>query len=141
MKASDCELNFHFRNSQVWSQLPSVPFSRKHCQAGLVTYPNGDKGILVGGGDLGQRSVEFLNLDTLIWEPKQSLPYDIGFGASVPFQNSFLIVGGDAQFRGYLDTVFYYNPDLDEWELIKTMDYTRRVFAGFMVPDLYANCY
>ena len=117
-----------------------MPTAREKCQAGLVTYPNGDKGILVAGGYYQETSSEFLNLDTLIWEPKQSLPYDIAYGASVPFRDSFLIVGGDSSVDGGLDTLYYYNPEIDRWELIKTMNYERRDLAAFMVPDSFANC-
>ena len=117
-----------------------MPTRREICQAGLVTYPNGDQGILVAGGRYSETSVEFLNLDTQTWEPKQSLPYDIYYGSLVPFQDSFLIVGGYSNEMGYLDTVFYYNPALDQWDVIKTMDYERTLFAAYMVPDSFANC-
>ena len=130
------------RNSQIWSPLPSMPTPRLLCQAGLVTYPNGDKGILVAGGynQAGLTTVDFLNLDTLIWEPKLSLPIDIYYGASVPFKDSFLIVGGYSQDLSYLDSVYYYNPNVDQWELMKTMDYGKVFSASFMVPDSFANC-
>ena len=92
----------------------------------------------MAGGDL-ETSSEFLNLDTLIWEPKQSLPFDIELGASVPFKDSFLIVGGDS--GDYLDTIYYYNPNTDQWELMEQMlKYEREYLAAFMVPDSYANC-
>ena len=54
-----------------------------------------------------------INLDTLLWEPKPSLPYDIHYGDSVPFQNSFLIVGGKSlSVSYYLDTIYYFNPNV-----------------------------
>ncbi len=128
------------RNLQVWSSLPSMPTARSWCQAGFVTYRNGDKGILVAGGDSSD-TVDFLNLDTLIWEPKQNLPFDIYRGASVPFQDGFLIVGGESDSQGYLDTIYYYNPTLDQWDLLdQRMKDKRETFTAFLVPDYYANC-
>ncbi len=118
-----------------------MPTARRYCQAGLVTYPNGDKGILVAGG-IEESSVEFLNLDTLIWEPKQSLPTTIQDGASVPFKSGFLIVGGFSSVGGYLDTIYYYNPNVDQWELMEQrMIYERDRFAAFLVPDDFALCF
>ncbi len=72
----------------------------------------------MAGGDNLETSVEFLNLDTLIWEPKQSLPIDIRHAASVPFQDSFLIVVGNSYYQGYLNTVYYYNPESERWQLM-----------------------
>ena len=130
------------RNTMEWSSLPSIPTGRQDCEAGFVTYPDGSSGIMVAGGNANSNevSVEFLNLDTLIWEPKQSLPVDIAWGASVPYKDSFLIVGGKSDLYSYLDTISYYNPTLDEWELVGQMDYEREYVAAFMVPDSYANC-
>ena len=140
-------MNVIFRASQSWSPLPSMPIARSRCHAGFVTYPNGDKGILVAGGVEGEgtdglTSTDFLNLETLIWVPKQSLPFDIRYGASVPFQDSFLIVGGFSigELEGYLQTVYYYDPNLDQWILIERMDFARERFTAFMVPDSFANC-
>ena len=122
-----------------WIPLPPMPTPRFYQQAGLVTYPDGTKGILVAGG-YRETSVEFLNLDTLIWEPKQRLPKEISTAASVPYQDSFLIVGGDT-FGSRYDTIYYYNPGTDQWDLLnQTMIYERSIFAAFMVPDSYANC-
>ena len=125
----------------IWSSLPPMPTSRREFQAGLVTFPNGDKGILAVGGE-NVKSVEFLNLDTLIWEPKQGLPYDIYWGSSVQFQDSLLVVGGNSfEMEKHLDTVYYYDPKSDRWDLVGMMDFERRSFAAFLVPDSFANCH
>ena len=114
---------------------------KRYCQAGLVTYPDGTQGILVGGDYNGVTSVEFLNLETLVWEPRQNLPIDVYGGASVPYQDSFLVVGG-YQYNSdeFLDTIYYYNPNVDQWDLIANMEYSREFSTAFLVPDSYANC-
>ena len=127
------------RNTQTWSELPKTPGGKRLCQAGYVTYPDGKQGILAAGGS--SVTAHFLDLDTLIWEPKQSLPIPIYIGASVPYQDSFLIVGGHIAGEGSdLDTIYYYNPSTDNWDLIGTMTVGRREFAAFLVPDSFANC-
>ena len=79
--------------------------------------------------------------NTLVGQLKQSLPVDITFSASVPYKDSFIIVGGNSDFtRGNLDTIYYYNPSLDDWELLGRMRYERSQATAFMVPDSFANC-
>ena len=67
------------RQSMSWNSLPPMPTERSRCQAGLVKYANGTKGILVTGGESSSTS-EYLDLDTLVWESKASLPFDIESG-------------------------------------------------------------
>ena len=86
------------------------------------------------------KSSVFLDLETLTWEPKANLPREIKEGTSVPYQDSFLIVGGWSVNRA-LNSIYYYNPSLDEWELLdQRMDFIRENFAAFTVPDSFANC-
>lgn len=120
-----------------------MPIPKAGVQAGYVRYPDGSHGIMVTGGTLGVKNSDFLDLDTLLWIPKASLDDDIGYGASVPFRDSFLIVGGIRVFaaNNYLNTIYYYNPDSDTWiQLEKNMLRQRYKFAAFMVSDDYANC-
>ena len=115
-----------------------MSIGRTSCQAGLVTYPDGTTGILVAGG-FYDSSAEFLDIDRMqIWEPRASLPTYIAAGASVPYQDSFLIVGGWD--NGGIDTIYYYNPAIDNWDLLDNLDDSRDGMAAFMVPDEYANC-
>ena len=56
-----------------------------------------------------------------------------------------MIVGGetfsDATKTYYgLDTIYYYNPAINQWELQQTMNYVRRRSPVFLVPDWYAKC-
>ena len=97
---------------------------------------------MVAGGDYAGPSVEFLDLDTLTWAPKQSLPHDLRLADSVPYKDSFLIVGGDEDYdtNDELDTILYYNPTLDEWENLGQLSVARSRNAAFMVPDSYAGC-
>ena len=118
-----------------------MPTARSECQAGLVTYPDGTTGILVAGG-YEQSSSEFLNLQTLIWEPKPSLPIEIYWGASVQYQESLMIAGGDSPTStDDLNTFYFFNPKSDDWELLdQRMDYGRRILTAFWVPDKFAKC-
>ena len=117
-----------------------MPTARIFCQAGFVTYPNGVRGILVTGSN-GEVSSEFLDLDTLLWEPKASLPFDVRMATPVPYRDSFLNVGGRSFVLGYLDTILYYDPMQDLWVVLdERMEFGRESFAAFMVEDQYAGC-
>ena len=61
--------------------------------AGLVTYPSGENAVVVAGGDRGPNSFIF-DLDTETWRSGPDLPTHLARGASVQFQDSFLVVGG-----------------------------------------------
>ena len=54
-----------------------MPTARRDNEAGFVYYPDGRKGLLVAGGHEGGTSSEFLDIDTLVWESKAELPYQI----------------------------------------------------------------
>lgn len=115
---------------------------RTKYQSGLVTYPNGDKGILVAGGKTKVTTTEFLNLQTLTWSPKASLPFDISWGSTVEFGQSFAIIGGVSDTRGYeLNTILYYDPESDSWRVLdKTLKKPRQQFSAFWVSDEFAKC-
>ena len=129
----------------TWSSLPQMSTIRDNCQAGLITNPDGSQGILVAGG-AHVTQVEYLDLETLVWEPRSDLPFDIDSGCSVPFQTSFLIVGGysidgGSGYSGYLDTIFFYDPNVDQWQILdQTLATEKDSFTAFMVPDYFANC-
>ena len=114
---------------------------REYCQAEFVTYPDGFQGILVTGG-YDKVTSEFLNIDTLTWEPKASLPYDIRSASSVKYGDGFLVIGGvSLGFGGNLDKVFYYDTVSDSWvEMEMKMDEGRVTFPAFLVSDEYAKC-
>ncbi len=118
-----------------------MPTERSDVQAGYVTYPDGKQGIVVLGGYYSRVNVEFLNLDTLLWEPRNILPYNIQDGYDVPYLNSFLIIGGDSYDLGPMEYFHYYDPEID---YVVSLDqgfgeYETDVIA-FMLPDFYARC-
>ena len=123
------------RSTEDWTPLPPLPQPKSE----LVTYPDGSKGILVTGG-LNDPSTFFLNLDTLIWEPKANLPFDLMSAPSVPYKDSFLIPGGNSSSE-LMDTILFYNTEFDQWEVLdQRLNVARDRFPAFLVPDEIANC-
>ena len=107
--------------------------------------------ILVAGGyDLftAQMSdtVEMLRLDTMEWyKLNENLPLEIGFGLSVPHENTFLAVGGWD--KNFLDshTVYEFDPTnlafVDTGNRISmTMSTAVGTSVAMMVPDDIVDC-
>ena len=132
--------NIYYRETSSWSLLPLMQRARGSCFAGLVTYPDGSKGILAAGGyDI--ISTEFLNLDTMTWEYKKDLPIPNGYGRSVPYKESFLIVTGWNTADGYLNTIYYYNPAADNWDMLpRTVNTGGAFFEAYLLPPDYEDC-
>ena len=87
--------------------------------------------------------MEFLDLETQLWQPRTALPVDdLHWGASLPYQDSFIIAGGFTfDLSEYLPTFYYFNPEIDGFEEIGSrMVDGRERFPAFMVPDSYAMC-
>merc|ERR1712226_389074 len=130
------------RATETWSVIATLPENRDlTCIAGIVEYPDGTRGIMVSGGLYHLTSI-FLNLETLEWEDKAALRYDIYSVSTLPYGNSILAFGGSSHYLDIdLDTIYYYDPEADEWLLFGRMNYERTDnFPVFYVPDSYANC-
>ena len=125
----------------IWTSLPPMSTPRKYCQGEMVTYPDGSQGILVTGGQ-HVNTAEFLNLDTLLWEPKQRMSYDVYGAVAVPYQQSYILVGGSSfDVESRQTNLMYYNPELDRWELqYEELRDTRFNFASLTVPPAYLTC-
>lgn len=104
-----------------------------------MTYPDGSQHIVVAGGYLSDTTIIYeLNGSLGIWTygPNKS-NY---FGASVPYKNTFLAIGGE---NPYSNQIYEFVADPIaglEWKLrpeqLKT---PKSRIAAFMVPDTYAT--
>ena len=116
-----------------------MPVTKQYPQAGLALYPDGTKKIVVAGDSRDDLSTFIMDVDTEIWLPGPPLPKSIYQGASVPFGESFLIVGGHGNENGIL----YFDPVTVQWvERTEQLAVTRNQWhAGFMVPDSHVSCF
>ena len=125
-------------NDETWSDGPSVQTARDTAQAGVITFANGTKAVMVAGGDSTEKS-EILDLESMTWHYGPDLEYPIYYGASVQWQNTFLIVGGE-NYGGYLDTIWKFDVDNDRWVLLNRTLTTGRCFsASILVPYSYCQ--
>ena len=128
------------KDNMRWSSLPNLPRPRENTQAGFVQYPDHTSKLVVAGGD-ETPSTDILDMDTMTWRPGPRLPFEILSAASVPFKEGFLIVGGYGGLQDtYLNSIFYFDPSREEWDLMYNMTSARYLPAAFLIPDWFANC-
>lgn len=70
------------------------------------------------------------------------MPHDIAQGMSVPFEDTFLIVGGNSIFAGTeLDTIWQFDPSIQQYvKRSEKLSEGKYDSAAFMIPDDYIVC-
>ena len=108
---------------------------------------DGSRYIIVTGGSGGVElnSTEVLNLDDTQqgWVRGPDLPTTLYLGASVPFGDTFLIVGGRDKIvhSMEMDTIFQFDGESFNWiQREEKLVMPRYGFAAFLVPQQVARC-
>jgi hypothetical protein len=132
---------------EEWSVMPDMLRSRRYPAAGLVRYADGRRVVVVAGSYADTKSVEVLDLDENVWRAGPDLPVAtyLHAGASVPFGDTFLIVGGYgdglAEERKLLASIIVYDPAAEDWvTLPQQLAEPRAFFTAVLVPDDFAEC-
>ena len=116
---------------------------RSLAQAGVVTRSDGTQEVVVAGGLPIPTSdtVEIFSFETGSWRSAENnLPSSNHDGASVPYGDTFLIVGGYDTFTE-IDTILKYNPDEEFFETLpQHLLYGTARMAAMLVPDNYFDC-
>ena len=132
---------FHIYNfdDESWTIGPPALSKRKWFQVGLITFANGTSVIMNAGGENGiiAKTTEIFNLDEMTWNKGPNLPIRISLGTTVQWRNSFIIIGG-FNYGQYLDTLFYYNVEANNWqEMNQKLTTAREQTAAFIVPNYF----
>ena len=145
-KSSVFLLNDYFETNEVfslstldgqWKVLPNTNISRIIGQAGRITFPDQTQAVVITGGERLD-STEVFSLDTQQWSNFARLPIDISYGASVQYEDSFLIVGGYSFNDGELDTIYRFNVIDNSWDLLpQRLGFPKYEIAAFLVPESY----
>ena len=117
-----------------WWDVAQMPVYRRGHSCGVINRANGDVdvvlagGISYGPGEVGNLSerIDIYNFNTDSWRTvgDDSLPLNISFAATVPYEDTFLMVGGRQYLMDeagdftyeYLSDVYKFNPDADTFE-------------------------
>ena len=126
-----------------WTKCDRMPTEgRRFYACGVVTSEdeNGDEDdieIVVAGGRNATGALataDIYSLKQSSWRSGPSLPHPIENAASVPFGDTFLIVGGMSEAK-YLDTIFRYDAENAAWALLDASLSEARVNAVAMMVD------
>ena len=122
----------------LWSDNYPMNHARKSPQAGLIQYPNNSWSIIVAGGE-EEITTEIFNFDQKSWTEGPELPYRIKSAASVQWNNSFIIVGGNSE-SGRLKTLWKFDVESENWKLMEeTLPTKGSNQEAFLVPDEYCQ--
>ena len=78
-------------------------------------------------------------MDTLQWSAGPNLPRKCAYGVSVPFEDTFLVVGGYSSVS--LDQILQFDQETETWiTRTEKLATGRHYFAAFMVPDNAVKC-
>ena len=108
-----------------------------------MSLANGTREIVVTSGyySTGGQTTEIFNLDSQTWRAGPQLPTaeETYSGTTLPYGNSFLVVGGYSIVSGCRSEIWLFNPDSYEWEVIATMTQERYSLTAIAMPE--NTCY
>ena len=117
---------------------------------GLVRNPDGRTLLVVAGGKVSHTvylaSTEILDLETNTWSTGPDLPEAMGYGNTVQYKNTFIIVGGYRKdsdgSEHYSRPIYRFNPENHEWEELGhgLTNWARAGSASFLVSDDDVYC-
>ena len=82
-----------------------------------MTLPSGSQVYVVAGGSNYEGypvSSEIFDLSSQTWSPGPDLPFPVLFATSVPFGDTFLVVGGIGDGE-YLQSILEFDPVANDW--------------------------
>jgi len=122
-------------DAEAWSELPDLPVATHQAQAGLV---GGKEVVVVAGASTDATQV--FDLDSNTWRRVNSFNGSLYGGASVPFRDNFLVVGGRIQSLAQR-SVFTYDTVEESWlQLPQQLETVRDAFAAFLTPFDLIRC-
>ena len=128
--------------SKVWRQLSSLNKPKQLSQAGVVTKKDGSRMVIIAGS-ANDNSTEILNLEEpleeQVWTFGPDLPYELQGGASVQYEDTFIIVGGLSSRR--TDQIIKFDVKTEDWIILpQHLQAPRDIFTAFLIPDSYIEC-
>ena len=102
-----------------------------------MTQPNGSKEIVVTTGYYSTTGTEteIFNLGSMTWRSGPDFPVSTFDGFSLPYNNTFLAIGGLPNEDYFSNQIWHFNPDSYEWEMISTMVQGRSQLAAIALPE------
>ena len=133
------------KNTQSFSNLPSLNVARGDVVGGLVRGSGGKLKVVAAGGidtsNAEMSSCEILDMDNPTgWTAGPLLPQPLQDAVSVPFGDTFLIVGGHDNDVGS-NNIYEYDNNMDSWiTRPEKLTIGRYYPCALLVPDEVARC-
>ena len=105
-------------DEEAWFTMAKMSKARGYHACGLATNKDGKQEVIIAGGDTSTGrtdSVEVYSIEDNRWMAGNSLPVALYYMASVPFRNSFLVVGGYSSTEGFSSRIYMYNGEDGTW--------------------------
>ena len=135
-------LNYVFEfSTETWTELPPQPQGKADGAAGILKYGNGSFELVVTGGERSKLTYIY-SFHNDEWRDGPELPvfFELEDAISVPYGDSFLLVGGldSSVFR---TSIIKYDIDTQNWETLpQTLTLGRFSHAAFLIPDDTVEC-
>lgn len=145
-----CNTAYLNLTSNSWTSGPQLSVCRRHATCNLITNSSsGQREVVVVGGTNKLRTdcidlneVEIINVDTNEVRNATNFPYHVKFHASLNYEDSFLLMGG--QYRsncslsvGQKNWIYQYNKEGDSWEKFHAnMPTKMRFHSAMYVTDI-----
>ena len=128
-----------------WTPVADMSEGRESHSCGLVIGQNGTNIVVVGGvgGFFVSSSTEVYNFEEDSWRQGTPFPHPITSAASVQYDGTLLVVGGDTGgIFGSSDEIYKYNPSTESWKkLDATLQAPATGVVAFMVPkSIFPYC-
>ena len=132
--------------SQTFNKLDTEdisPFPISLAFGGQVVKADGTKEVVVTGGYRDPTTTYIYNVDSGEWRQGPDFPIDLYHGASAPYGNTFLAVGGYSSSTYERSPLIYlFEPDEEAWLLQPHVLTTPRYgLAAILVPPGYVECF
>ena len=123
---------------EEWARLPDFQLARKEHMTGLVQGTDGSKYLVLTGGydeDYNSTlSTEVYSLANQTWSAGPDLPQTVRRAETLPYEWSFLMVGGFLN-NTMSDRILYFDPVVFDWVILPDRLSTPRTsFVSMIVP-------
>ena len=138
---------FRMENPETskWTEVADMITPTDGHVCGAIFVQGGSQEVVAAGGRTGIASpsdaVQIYSVDDDMWRSANPLPFAMYGATSVPYEDSFLLLGG-AILTGYSDAILRYRPQTESWTLLDTkMPRAAYGMTAVMVKrDIFPEC-
>jgi len=137
--------SYMFNRITGWERLPDMHETKNHNGCGLVTLPDGRKEVIVVDACHNTNTVESFDLESRRWKREDNFPFATALCAptegTIPFKNSFLVIGGHKGDGVDSKNIFWFNPKTRGWHKMPVeLREPGHYMAAMILDETTINC-